>query len=303
MKSEKKVSIVLPVYNGEKRVAKAIKSILNQTYKNFELILVNDCSTDKTGEVLENFEKTDSRIKVIHNEVNKRLPMTLNVGFSYASGDYLTWTSDDNTYKSDAIMTMVNYLDINDGVDMVYCDFDIVDLNGNYISTTKALEPDKMKFENAVGACFLYRRELADKIGEYDAELFLAEDYEYWIKAYLNGTLHHIPEVHYYYGWHDGSLTVMKQKQVYHKTYEAKNKHFDELLLKCVNQDEKNQFYWRMLRLLLDNNEREKVKRMYYKQDKAFEKADKQLVHNEHFHKSFCGKVLCRLRKMRCFSN
>lgn len=295
MSSEKKVSIVLPVYNGEHRVEKAINSILNQTYKEFELIIVNDCSTDKTWEILEKYQKKDSRIKLVNNESNKKLPMSLNIGFSYVTGDYLTWTSDDNAYRSDAIMTMTNYLDANDNIDMVYCDFDMVDLKGGYISTKKVLEPEAMKYENVVGACFLYRKELAERIGGYDVELFLAEDYEYWIRAYLNGALYHIPEVHYDYGWHDESLTVTKKEQVYHKTYEAKDKHFNELLLKCTNQDERNQFYWRMLRLLLDDKEREQVKKRYYKQDKAFKIADRRKTYSDYFNRSICARILYRI--------
>ena len=100
---KKKVSVVLPVYNGAKRVSKAIESVLSQSYTNLELIIVNDCSTDNTMEVLRGYADKDSRIKVYENEVNQKLPRTLNNGFSHVEGDYLTWTSDDNTYKLNAI--------------------------------------------------------------------------------------------------------------------------------------------------------------------------------------------------------
>ncbi len=293
---DKKVSIVLPVYNGEKRVAKAIDSILNQTYSNFELIIVNDCSTDNTKDVLEKYAIKDSRIRIVSNEINLKLPNSLNHGFEEATGDYYTWTSDDNAYKPDAISVMVDYLDSNDDVDMVYCDFDVVGLDGTYISTTELLEPDELRFQNAVGACFLYRKELAQKVGKYDADLFLAEDYEYWMKAYLNGNLHHIPQVLYEYGWHDESLTVKKRHQVYHKTYEAKDKHFEELISRCKTQDDKNKFYWNMLRLLLDDEERETVRNKYYQLDSEFMKADKAMLKQERFGKSFLTRVLRKLK-------
>lgn len=289
---DKKVSVVLPVYNGEKRVGKAIESVLSQTYKNLELVIVNDCSTDNTLDVLHEYASRDSRVLVYENESNQKLPRTLNNGFAHVTGEYLTWTSDDNAYKPKAIETMVNYLDNYSDTDMVYADFDIVSLDGTFIETKKVFEPDELRFCNAVGACFLYRRELAEAIGEYDPDLFLAEDYEYWIKAYLYGKLYHIPEVLYEYGWHDKSLTVTKKMQVYHKTYEAKLKHFDGLLERCKNQEEKNRMYWSMLDLLLDDTERENVKKSYYGLDARFKTADIKKVKKEHFEQTLFGRGL-----------
>lgn len=83
-----KISVILPVYNGEKYVANAIESILNQTYHNIELIIVNDCSADNTLQIIEDYAKKDDRIKIYCNDSNQKLPKSLNIGFSKASGDY-----------------------------------------------------------------------------------------------------------------------------------------------------------------------------------------------------------------------
>ena len=291
----KKVSVVLPVYNGAKRVSKAIESVLSQSYTNLELIIVNDCSTDNTMEVLRGYADKDSRIKVYENEVNQKLPRTLNNGFSHVEGDYLTWTSDDNTYKLNAIEKMVQYLDEHPDIDMVYADFDIVNLDGTYRETKRVFEPDELRFQNSVGACFLYTKELAAKVGEYDPDLFLAEDYEYWIKAYLNGNLYHIPEVLYNYGWHDASLTVTKAYQVYHKTFEAKEKHYEELISRCITQADKNRFYWDMLGLLLDDKEKENIRKIYYQYDRDFMKEDKKRIYNERIRNSLWRRAWRRI--------
>lgn len=103
------VSIVLPTYNGEEYISRAIQSIINQTYTNWELIIVNDCSTDSTLEIINNFSKQDSRIKIINNDKNMKLPASLNRGFKEANGEYYTWTSDDNEYYPEAIEKMVNF--------------------------------------------------------------------------------------------------------------------------------------------------------------------------------------------------
>ena len=84
------VSIILPTYNGEAYIAQSIESILSQTYKKFELIIVNDCSTDHTLEIIQRYKEKDARIRVINNIVNKKLPCSLNIGFSDARGDYLS---------------------------------------------------------------------------------------------------------------------------------------------------------------------------------------------------------------------
>lgn len=114
-----RVSIVLPTYNGERYIRASIESILNQTYKDWELIIVNDASIDSTIDIVNEYVQRDSRIRVITNSTNKKLPESLNIGFESTSGEYLTWTSDDNMYKPKAIEFMVNHLDNHSDVDMV----------------------------------------------------------------------------------------------------------------------------------------------------------------------------------------
>ena len=108
-----KVSIILPTYNGKKYIRESIDSILKQSFTDWELIVVDDCSTDGTAEILKEYVSEDKRISVVHNEINQKLPRSLNIGFSRARGKYLTWTSDDNRYLPDALKVMVEYLDKN----------------------------------------------------------------------------------------------------------------------------------------------------------------------------------------------
>ena len=114
-----KVSIVLPVFNGEKFIKDSIESVLNQTFKDFELIIVNDCSTDSTPDIINSYAEKDSRIKIINNKTNLKLPQSLNVGFKNAKGEYYTWTSDDNIYKENAIEYMASFLDKNKNTALV----------------------------------------------------------------------------------------------------------------------------------------------------------------------------------------
>ena len=163
----KKISVILPVYNGERYLAEALESILGQTYTNIELIVVDDCSTDCTGEIIQKYSERDRRVRYIKNAVNLKLPRTLNVGFSNATGDYLTWTSDDNRYKPEALERMAYWLESKPDIDMVYADYTGVDSEGKITCEKKMGEPSEMPFHNVVGACFLYRKEVADRAGQY----------------------------------------------------------------------------------------------------------------------------------------
>ncbi len=249
------------------------------------MVIVNDCSTDNTFAVISEYANKDSRISIINNEVNKKLPASLNIGFSVASGDSLTWTSDDNSYHANAFETMVKAMRSNPNIDMVYADFDVVDLEGKVLWHESKKDPDVIKYMNTVGACFLYKKSLADRIGEYDTNLFLAEDYEFWIKAYLNGKLMHISESLYDYGWHDKSLTATRKSEISKATYKAKKKHEDELLSRCVTQDDRNRYYDFMLSHLKDKKELKAQRKEYYRFDGSFAASDmKKRVKGVIFH-------------------
>ena len=104
------ISIVLPVYNGARFLKDSIDSVIAQTHQNWELLILDDCSTDETPEIAKEYQATDSRIQYYRNEKNLKLPGNLNKGFSLAKGEYLTWTSDDNRFRPNALERMLEVL-------------------------------------------------------------------------------------------------------------------------------------------------------------------------------------------------
>lgn len=245
----KKISIILPVYNGEKYLKEALDSIIKQSYDNFELIVVDDCSTDHTEEIVKKYAAKDNRIRIIKNERNLKLPKTLNVGFNNATGDYLTWTSDDNKYKPNALEKMARFLNKHSDTDMVYADYTEINSQGEIIRVRQLEELTSIGFKNVIGACFLYRKEIAKKVGEYDAELFLAEDYDYWIRISKLGKIRHIHENLYFYRQHETSLTSCKCSQAVNQTYKVIEKHFLYLFSLMSSERERKKFlktleYW-----------------------------------------------------------
>lgn len=226
-----KVSIVLPVYNGEKYVRESIDSILAQELSDWELIIVDDCSTDHTGEIVKRYAGMDSRIKIIHNRENKRLPMSLNIGFRQASGEYLTWTSDDNKYMPNALRVMADYLDVNSSEYMVCADMRYIDAEGCVTGVFEGFDGSKMYLQNNIGACFLYRREILKTVGEYDRDLFGIEDYDYWVRIYQKyGNIGHLGQQLYDYRRHDEGLTVQKANLIRKQKAAFRLKHIKEIM-------------------------------------------------------------------------
>ena len=244
-----KVSIVLPCYNGASMLPQAIDSVLSQTFTDWELIIVNDCSTDNTLEIAKSYEGKDCRIKVVSNPVNKKLPASLNEGFSHARGDYYTWTSDDNILLPNMLKVLCNYLDNHDDIGFVASDYDAIDAEGNYIKTISV--PDDinicMPLNDYVGASFMYRSDIARNVGPYDVSLFLVEDYDYWIRIWKECKVGVIHDVLYRYRWHSNSLTEKRKKDIAQNllTLRLKNLTYVENRL-CDCPDKMALYYYRI---------------------------------------------------------
>ncbi len=200
------VSIVLPVYNGEKFLAQSIESCLNQTYQNLELIIVYDSSTDNSLEIIRSYASKDNRIKIINNVEKKNLPAGLNIGHYVAKGDFVTWTSDDNIFETIAIEEMSKKLCEND-IDVVYSDMVIIDHNGKKVRDFVFIDFENIIFRNYIGNCFLYKKEVFERNKGYDENCFLVEDYDFWLRAISHSRFYQLRKKLYNYRKHDTSLT------------------------------------------------------------------------------------------------
>ena len=236
MKNNPMVSVILPSYNGMKYIQESIESILNQSFTDFELILVDDCSSDNTLSLMKKYSELDDRVIVIHNDHNCKLPGALNVGMSYAKGKFLTWSSDDNFFDRDAFRIMTTtLLSEPNSTAMVTCRFKIWNINDNGDVVAESIsdmyDEEYFYIHNIVGACFMYRSEVIDKIGLYDTSAFCAEDYDYWLRIYSEvGRIKFIDKVLYTYRQHPGNLTATKKKDIFVQTYRVLEKYSDKWL-------------------------------------------------------------------------
>lgn len=235
------VSIVMPVYNGEKYLREAVDSVLWQTFDDWELILVNDCSTDATPVIMEEYQAKDGRIRVIHNETNQKLPRSLNIGFDHARGRCFTWTSDDNRYKPQALSEMFSYLEGHGDIGLVYADMDYIDETGKRTGSVSR-EEKEIYSSNCIGACFLYRREVARAVGGYDADFFLVEDYDYWLRIAKRYPIAHLSQCLYEYRNHGRSLTQTKAEKIERQLYRLRCRDLDFLLSRAEEREKESLF-------------------------------------------------------------
>lgn len=220
---KKLVSIVLPTHNRASLLPKAIRSCLEQSYKDIEIIVVDDGSADNTEEIVKEFTQSDSRVQYYKKE-NGGLPNALNFGFRLSKGDLLTWTSDDNLYRENAIETMAEYLVSHTDVDLVNANMTIMEKN-KMLHEVDTSSIKNIREYNPMGACFLYRRNVYEKNGDYDENFILAEDYDYWIRAWKYFKIGHINHSLYIYGLSTDTLTNKKKLEVYIMTTLLKYHH------------------------------------------------------------------------------
>lgn len=225
-----RISIVLPTYNGEKYLADSIESVIAQTIRDWELIIVDDCSVDNTYSIAMGYAEKDSRIRVIRNEKNSRTSAALNNGFAHAKGDYLTWTSDDNLYYEDALEVMSEYLDNNPECGLAYCDMGYIGEDNEIPYSYMRVDPEEMCIKCVVGGCFLYRRQVLNTVGGYSEEYYLVEDYDYFLRISKKYELHRIPEVKYLFRIHPGAQSCTKAREYERVLYKLRLRELDYLL-------------------------------------------------------------------------
>lgn len=221
-----KISVILPVYNGERYLRDSIESVLNQTYQNFELIIVDDCSTDNTAAIAQEYADLHPNVNYVKNKINLKLPEALNEGFSLATGDYWIWTSCDNVYLPHALEHLASELDQNSEIGLVYSSMQLIDETSQISGYVEAGPAEDLILRNVVGASFMYRASVAKQIGFYNKEMFLCEDYEYWIRIALASEIKPISECLYKYRCHSGSLSSNRHKEIIEKGIKVQKKYY-----------------------------------------------------------------------------
>lgn len=180
------VSVIIPVYNVERYVKEAIQSIQNQTYKNLEIIVVDDGSYDNTYTIVEQLAKNDNRIKLYKNEKNLKIVKTLNRALSLANGEYIARMDGDDISSPDRIEKKVKFLKENEDIDLVGCQIDVVNEDSNFLYHQEMpidyrLCRKVVKYGSPVLHIWVCKKQIYDILGGY-REIDGVEDYDFLLR-------------------------------------------------------------------------------------------------------------------------
>lgn len=212
--NDPKITVLMPVYNGEKYLCEAIESILSQTFCDFEFLIIDDGSTDRSVEIIKSY--SDSRIRLVHNGGNIRLIATLNKGLDLARGKYVARMDCDDVSMPQRLQKQVGLMESSPGIGVC----------GTWLRTFGDGEGDiwnypldhdairsRLIFESAiVHASVMMRKESIERYHLfYDDSYLNAEDYELWVRCSKFMRLANIPEVLYLYRMHTRQITKQEK--------------------------------------------------------------------------------------------
>lgn len=184
-----KISVIIPVYNKEKYLSQSIESVLNQTYENFELILINDGSTDNSSNIIKKYSKIDTRIKYI-GQKNQGVSATRNNGIKASSGEYISFLDADDLYRKEFLRSMVDKIGNRDSC---FCGY--AKLKGNTIKENRLRSNSKDYFMDYMSGkmkihtnSWLIKKSFLDKKNIlFDYDLKWGEDMLFFSKVLLTG--------------------------------------------------------------------------------------------------------------------
>jgi glycosyltransferase involved in cell wall biosynthesis len=196
------VTVLIPVFNREVFVDKAIRSVVDQDYEDLEIVVVDDGSTDGTADVLALWAEHEPRVVVVTSASNQGIPAALNLGLSHARGKYIARQDSDDLMRPGRLAAQVALLETRGDVVLVSCAYDIVDAAGNYLGTWKSDEPHEVAVTllgcfNVIGGGgqVMFRRTDVEAVGGFSLAYPAVEDYDLWVRLLRRGRLETLPLV------------------------------------------------------------------------------------------------------------
>jgi len=213
MKNAPLISVVLPVYNVAPYIKEALDSVLNQTIQDFEIIVIDDCSTDNTLEVIESIK--DARIRIIKKSENKGLIDSLNIGFTEAKGEFIARMDGDDLNTPDRFEKQLHILQNNSEITACGCWLQCFGTSNKIIKHKqyhKEIQAHLLLSNSmSLGATML--KTSAYRSFKFDETKLHAEDYDFWAKTAWESKMYNIQEVLYLYRVHDKQVST-KHKSI-----------------------------------------------------------------------------------------
>jgi len=234
------VSVLMPVYNSNRYVREAIASVLNQSYTNYEFLIIDDCSTDDSISVIKNF--SDERIKFYQNEENLGYIKSLNFLLGKCKGEYIVRHDNDDFSSKDRILKQVSFLQLN-------TEYLICGSNCRVFGKKQAVS----FLPQTDGECRVYmifnspfyhpsvcfsRKVFSQYKLFYNSELMPAEDYDMWMKISKFGKMANLPSIEFNLRTHDNNTSSLNSKRQKNTLLNLREKYFNEILHFEIQENE-----------------------------------------------------------------
>jgi glycosyltransferase involved in cell wall biosynthesis len=240
------VTIIMPVYNGEKYLKESIDSVLKQTFSNFELLIINDFSIDRSSEIIKSYN--DVRIKLITNTKNEGILFTRNLGLTKALGKYIAILDCDDVAYRERLERQVSFLDKNKNCALIGSAVELIDENSQTISFSfqiinpKAI-PSNLLFGNSiVHSSIMARKEILINNGGY-SNFSLSEDYDLLVRISKKNIIMNLPIVLTKYRVHSSSISHKKRENMIEATKKIFKNQLHELDINPTEDELETHFY------------------------------------------------------------
>lgn len=242
------VTVITPAYNAEQTLSQTVSSILAQTWQNWEYILIDDGSTDKTWQILKKLQKKDSRIRIYKNEKNLGIAGTRNRGLGLAGGKYIAWQDADDISLPERLQLQVQRLESNPKIGIVGGWLEFFDNTGK-VSVRQYAEEDALlrkrifRYSPVAQPVAMIRRECFDTVGFYNVRFPPAEDIEMSFRIGTYYQFSNIPQILLRYRMAESSATYRQLRKIERFTFEARLKNvlnaaysfnFIDLIYNCL---------------------------------------------------------------------
>lgn len=252
-----KVSVVMSVYNGTIYLQESLESILNQTFTDFEFIIIDDKSTDNTWEILTEYNRRDSRIKLFKNAENMGLTKSLNKGLKQALGDYIARQDADDVSLPDRFKLQTRFLDQHLEVGALGTTAEVIDEQSKVLEQSGVpLEHESIQAYLLVNNCLhhssmMVRRSLVEALGGYKEELRYAQDYDLWWRFSQSARLENLPDTLVQVRRSGENLTKTRRQEQLMSALDISLKAVRESLEgQALDEDAYQRFWWAYLWLL-----------------------------------------------------
>ena len=213
------VSVVIPCYNAAPFVKEAVMSVMQQSYTNLEIILIDDFSTDSTWAILEQSAVQDKRIKLIRNEKNMGVVATLNKGIALSKGKYIARMDADDISLSHRIKVQVDFFEQDEA--LALCGSNYIRINNEGKKTGKVKFPsdtERLKAELLFYCPFAHpsvmmKKAVLDELGYYHTGMILAQDYELWLRIAKQFKVANVQSYLLLYRWHGNNISITKKEK------------------------------------------------------------------------------------------